>query len=240
MTTGHYEYLVMPFGLSNTPSVFQAYINDVFRDMLNRGVVVYIDDMLIYSDSLETHVQHVRAVLNCLIEHRLFAKKEKCGFHQTLVSFLSYIISADGVTMDNKVQSVLNWPQPTTVKELGFLGFANFYTRFMRNFSITVAPLTSLFRGGKRLNWLPVAQNAFQQLKHRFTTAPILHHPDPYLESIVEVDVSNTGIGAILSQCQGSPPKLFPCAYYSRKLNSAERNYDDGDHELLAMNGDIG
>ncbi len=106
----------------------------------------------------------------------------------------------------------------------------------MHNFSTTSAPLTSLLRGGKqRLNWSPVAQNAFQQLKHRFTTAPILHHQDPDLEFIVKVDASNTGIVAILSQHQGSPPKLFPCAYYSRKLNSTKRNYNVGDRELLAM-----
>ncbi len=228
----------MPFGLSNSPSVFQAYINDVFRDMLNRWVIVYIDDILIYSDSLEMHVQQVRAVLNHLMEHQLYAKKEKCEIHQTQVSFLGYIFSADGVTMDNnKVQSVLNWPQPMTIKELQrFLGFANFYRRFIRNFSTIAALLTSLLRGGRqRLNWSPSALSAFQQLKDRFTTAPILHHPDPDLEFTVKVDASNTGIGAILSQRQGNPPKIFPCAYYSRKLNSAERNYDVGDRELLTM-----
>ncbi len=184
MTTGHYEYLVMPFRLSNSPSVFQAYIKDVFRDMLNRWVIVYIDDIQIYSDSLETHVQHVRAFLNSLVEHQLYAKKEKCEFHQTLVSFLGYIISAGGVAMDiNKVQSVLNWSQPTTVKELQwFLGFANFYRRFISNFSTIAAPLISLLRGGRQhLNWSPSAQNAVQQLKDRFTTAPIPHHPDPNL-----------------------------------------------------------
>ncbi len=118
-TTGHYEYLVMPFGLSNSPSVFQAYINDVFRDMFNRWVIVYIDDILIFSESLEAHIHQVRAVLKRLIEQQLYAKKEKCEFHQTRVSFRGYIISADRVAMDNsKVQSVLNWPQTTTVKEL--------------------------------------------------------------------------------------------------------------------------
>ncbi len=237
-TSGHYEYLVMPFGLSNSPSVFQPYINDVFRDMLNRWVIVYIDDILVYSDSLDNHIQQVRAVLQRLIEQQLYAKMEKCEFHQTQVSFLGYIISSEGVAMDDKkVQSVLNWPQPKTVKELQrFLGFANFYRRFIRNFSTIAAPLTSLLRGGRqRLDWSPSAQHAFLQLKDRFTTAPILHHPDPNLEFTVEVDASNTGIGAILSQRQGNPSKLFPCAYYSRKLNAAERNYDVGDRELLAM-----
>ncbi|KAI2646625.1 Transposon Tf2-6 polyprotein [Labeo rohita] len=237
-TTGHYEYSVMPFGLVNSPSVFQAFVNDVFRDMLNRWVIVYIDDILIFSDTLESHIQHVRAVLQRLIDHQLYAKFEKCEFHRTVTSFLGYIIGSEGVAMDDKkVQAVLNWPPPTSVKELQrFLGFANFYRRFIRNFSSVAAPLTSLLRGGgKRLVWTPEAERAFQQLKERFTSAPILHHPDPERGFVVEIDASNTGIGAVLSQRQGSPPKLFPCAFYSRKLSPTEQNYDVGDRELLAM-----
>ncbi len=237
-TSGHYEYRVMPFGLSNSPSVFQALINDVFRDMLNQCVIVYIDDILIYSESLETHVKQVRAVLQRLIKHQLYAKIQKCEFHQAQISFLGYIIGAEGVTMDDsKVQAVLKWPKPATIKELQrFLGFANFYRRFIRNFSVVAAPFTSLLQGmGQRLNWTLASEQAFQQLKQRFTTAPILHHPNPDLEFTVEVDASNTGIGAILSQRQGNPSKLFPCAFFSRKLTPAERNYDVGDRELLAM-----
>ncbi len=237
-TSGHYEYRVMPFGLANSPSVFQALVNDVFRDMLSQFVIVYIDDILIYSDSLDTHVKHVRAVLKRLIQHQLYAKIQKCEFHQTQISFLGYVISSEGVTMDDsKVQAVLNWPKPTTIKELQrFLGFANFYRRFIRSFSMVAAPLTSLLQGGKqRLNWTQASEQSFRQLKERFTSAPILHHPNPDLEFTVEVDASNTGIGAVLSQRQGSPLKLFPCAFYSRKLNPAERNYDVGDRELLAM-----
>ncbi len=144
-TSGHYEYLVMPFGLVNSPSI------NAFHDMLNKGVIVYIDDILIYSDTLDSHVQQVRAVLRRLIENQLYAKIEKCEFHQTVTSFLGYIISAERVAMDNKkVSSVLNWPQPTTVKELQrFLGFANFYRRFIRDFSTVAAPLTSMLRGNK-------------------------------------------------------------------------------------------
>uniref|UniRef100_A0A9J7WUR7 Gypsy retrotransposon integrase-like protein 1 n=1 Tax=Cyprinus carpio carpio TaxID=630221 RepID=A0A9J7WUR7_CYPCA len=237
-TSGHYQYRVMPFGLSNSPSVFQAFVNEIFRDMLNRSVIVYIDDILIYSDNLEAHVQDVRAVLKRLIEHQLYAKIQKCEFHQTRISFLGYIISADGVVMDdNKVQAVVNWPQPTSMKELQrFLGFANFYRRFIRNFSMIVAPLTSLLQGGGRcFRWSSECTAAFESLKRRFTTAPILHHPDPEREFIVEVDASNTGVGAILSQRHGNPAKMYPCAFYSRKLNAAERNYDVGDRELLAM-----
>ncbi len=237
-TSGHYEYLVMPFGLVNSPSVFQAFINDVFRDMLNRWVIVYIDDILIYSDSYEDHVKQVRAVLQRLLAHQLYAKLEKCEFNLTSVSFLGYVISSGGVTMeDQKVQAVIDWPQPVTVKELQrFLGFANFYRRFIRNFSTVAAPMTAMLKKGRQhLKWTPAAIAAFQKLKERFTTAPILHHPDPEREFIVEVDASSTGIGAILSQRHGNPPKLYPCAFHSRKLTPTEQNYDVGNRELLAM-----
>ncbi len=225
-TTGHYEYVVMPFGLSNSPSVFQAFINDVFRDMLNQWVIVYIDDILIYSETYEEHVKQVRAVLKHLMQHHLYAKAEKCEFHQETISFLGYVISSGGVAMDEqKVRAVVNWPQPTTLKELQrFLGFAIFYRRFIRNFSTIAAPMTSM-----------TAIAAFRSLKERFTTAPILHHPDPDLEFIVEVDASSTDIGAVLSQRQGDPPKLYPCAFFSRKLNPTEQNYDVGNRKLLAM-----
>ncbi|KAL1280048.1 hypothetical protein QQF64_014648 [Cirrhinus molitorella] len=194
-TTGHYEYLVMPFGLSNSPAYFQSFINNVFRDMLNRWVLVYID-ILIFSKTLEEHIQHVRAVLKRLILHHLVAKPEKCEFHCSSISFLGYIISSDGVAMDDhKVQAVLKWPQPITLKDLQrFLGFANFYRRFIRGFSSVAAPLTAMVKKGNyRLTWTPSALEAFQDLKRRFTSAPILHHPDPNKEFIVEVDASSSG-----------------------------------------------
>ncbi len=163
---------------------------------------------------------------------------EKCDFHQTSISFLGYIISPGGVAMDEgKVKAVVEWPRPTKLKELQrFLGFANFYRRFIRGFSMVAEPLTALVRKGTScLPWNEEATKAFSRLKQAFTSAPILHHPDPELPFVVEVDASSTGLGAVLSQRQGSPPKLYPCAYYSKKLSSAERNYDVGDRELLAM-----
>ncbi|KAL0168962.1 hypothetical protein M9458_037184, partial [Cirrhinus mrigala] len=229
-TSGHYEYRVMPFGLSNSPSCFQAFVNEVFRDMLNRCVIVYIDDILIYSNSYPEHVQHVRAVLKRLISHQLYAKEEKCDFHQSRISFLGYIISPEGVAMDErKVEAVLNWPRPSTLRELQrFLGFANFYRRFIRNFSTVAAPLTAMVKKGTtRLTWSPAALQAFGDLRQRFSTAPILHHPDPDKPFVVEVDASSTGVG--------EPPKLFPCAYFSHKLSPAECNYDVGNRELLAI-----
>ncbi len=139
---------------------------------------------------------------------------------------------------ERKVQAVINWPRPLTIKELQcFLGFANFYRRFIRNFSTTAAPLTSMVMKGQQcLVWTPTALSAFQELKERFNSAPILRHPDPELEFILEVDASSTGIGAVLSQRQGDPLKVYPCAFYSRNLNPAEQNYDVGNRELLAMN----
>ncbi|KAI2643799.1 Transposon Tf2-9 polyprotein [Labeo rohita] len=179
-TSGHYEYRVMPFGLANSPSYFQAFINEVFRDMLNRWVIVYIDDILIYSNSLSEHISHVRAVLQRLITHQLYAKEEKCEFHQDKVSFLGYIISADGVAMDERK-----------------------------------------LRGGSANNGSPSpglpALQAFDDLRRRFSTVPILHHPDPDKPFVVEVDASSTGVGAVLSQRQ------------------VERNYDVGNRELLAI-----
>ncbi|KAL0177558.1 hypothetical protein M9458_026452, partial [Cirrhinus mrigala] len=237
-TSGHYEYRVMPFGLANSPSYFQAFVNEVFRDMLNRWVIVYMDDILIFSNTRSDHIQHVRAVLQRLIQHRLYAKEEKCLFHQERIAFLGYVISPEGVAMDDsKVNAVRNWPRPKTLKELQrFLGFANFYRRFIRNFSSIAAPLTSMIkRGSTRLSWSPDALQAFQDLRQRFTTAPILRHPDPQVPFVVEVDASSTGVGAVLSQRQGQPSKTFPCAFYSHKLSPAERNYDVGNRELLAI-----
>ncbi len=138
---------------------------------------------------------------------------------------------------ERKVKAVLEWPQPQTVKELQrFLGFANFYRRFIRDFSAIAAPLTIVTkRHAARLTWSPESRQAFNELKTLFTSAPILRHPDTEREFIVEVDASNTGVGAILSQRHGSPAKMYPCAFFSRKLTAAERNYDVGNRELLAM-----
>ncbi|KAK3553204.1 hypothetical protein QTP86_031796 [Hemibagrus guttatus] len=202
-THGHYEYCVMPFGLTNAPAVFHALINGVFRDLLGRGVIAYIDDILVYSTSMEDHVRQVR---------------EKCEFHRTTVTFLEEL------------------PASSTIKEQWFLGFANFYRRFIRNYSSVAAPLTSLLRGKpKKLNWTDQARAAFQRLKDCFTTAPILCHPDTDRPFVVEVDASSSGLGAVLSQRHGDPGKVHPCTVYSRKLTTVEVNYDVGSRELLAI-----
>lgn len=234
---GHFEYLVMPFGLMNAPAVFQSLVNDVLRDYLNQFVFVYLDDILIFSRSLEEHREHVRLVLQRLLENQLFVKAEKCEFHASSVTFLGYVLSSGQVKTDPaKVQAVLDWPTPTSRKQLQrFLGFANFYRRFIKNYSQTVLPLTSLTSTKASFSWSPTAEQSFLELKRRFAAAPILMQPDPLKQFVVEVDASDSGVGAVLSQVSSSDNRLHPCAFFSRRLSSAERNYDVGDRELLAM-----
>ncbi|KAI2661165.1 Transposon Tf2-9 polyprotein [Labeo rohita] len=236
--TGHYEYQVMPYGLVNAPSVFQNFIHEVLREFLHHFAIVYIDDILIYSNSEAEHPHHVAEVLQRLREHQLYLKAEKCSFHQKSVQFLGYIIDHHRVRMDEgKVEAVVSWTKPNSIKELQrFLGFANFYRRFIKGYSQITNPLTNLLKGHpKTLNWTTEATTSFETLKKAFTQAPLLTHPDPNLPFVVEVDASTTGVGAVLSQHHGNPPRLHPCAYFSRKLSPAERNYDIGNRELLAI-----
>ncbi|XP_023806908.1 uncharacterized protein LOC105356774 isoform X2 [Oryzias latipes] len=233
---GHFEYQVMPFGLTNAPAVFQNLVNDVLGDMINHFVFVYLDDILIFSRSKTEHVQHVRKVLLRLLQNQLYVKAEKCEFHVTTTSFLGLVISEGRVKMDpKKVQAVLEWPKPENRKQLQrFLGFANFYRRFIKNYSKIASPLYALTSCKRTFSWNQEAESAFQELKYRFTSAPVLITPDPGRQFIVEVDASDTGIGAILSQ-RSQDNKVHPCAFFSRRLSSAEKNYDVGDRELLAI-----
>lgn len=234
---GHFEYRVLPFGLANAPAVFQALVNDVLRDMLNIFVFVYLDDILIFSPSLQVHVHHVRRVLQRLLENRLFVKAEKCTFHSQSVTFLGSVVSADGIGMDpSKVKAVTDWLAPDSRVALQrFLGFANFYRRFIRNFSQVAAPLTALTSVKSRFSWTEATQAAFDRLKTLFTTAPILINPNTERQFIVEVDASDVGVGAVLSQRSPLDDKVHPCAFFSHRLSPTERNYDVGNRELLAI-----
>ncbi|KAI4890447.1 hypothetical protein NFI96_003606 [Prochilodus magdalenae] len=236
--SGHYEYRVMPFGLMNAPAVFQRFINEVLREALDRYAYVYLDDILIFSRTREEHVGHVRRVLQLLLESRLYVKLEKSEFHVPRVSFLGFIVSKGTLAMDPaKIRAVQDWPRPSSLKEVQrFLGFANFFRRFIRNFSAVAAPLTALTgKTSGRFRWTVEAQQAFEELTRCLTTAPVLQLPDPRAPFIVEVDASDVGVGAVLSQRSGIPNKLHPCAFYSHRLTPAERNYDVGDRELLAI-----
>ncbi|KAL2083752.1 hypothetical protein ACEWY4_021525 [Coilia grayii] len=205
--------------------------------MLDRFVFVYLDDILIFSKNLEEHKQHVRLVLRRLLENLLFVKAEKCEFHAKTVAFLGYIVAEGAIQMDpTKVSAVTSWPVPENRKQLQqFLGFANFYRRFVRNYSSVAAPLTALTSTKLSFLWTTAAEEAFCNLKNRFTSAPILQVPDPERQFVVEVDASDVGVGAVLSQQRPENNKLHPCAYFSHRLSPAERNYDIGDRELLAV-----
>ena len=209
----------------------------MLRDFLNIFCFVYLDDILIFSPDEDTHVNHVHLVLQRLLANHLFVKAEKCEFHVNSVSFLGFVISPNKMEMDPaKVSDVANWPTPNSRKKVQqFLGFANFYRRFIRNFSAIASPLHSLTSPHVQFVWNPQAEKSFMDLKRRFTTAPILTVPDRNRQFVVEVDASNDGVGAILSQMSAGDNKLHPCAYLSRKLSSAERNYNVGNRELLAV-----
>ncbi|KAI2661181.1 Transposon Tf2-6 polyprotein [Labeo rohita] len=227
----------MPFGLCNSPSVFQQFINDVPRDMLGRWCYAYLDDILVYSKTLEEHTQHVRAVLRRLLAHQLYCKLEKCAFHQHTTTFLGFVISSQGVAMDpQKLEAVRSWPLPTLLKQLQrFLGFANFYWRFIQGFSATAAPLTALTKPSRgEFQLTPEAIQAFKKLCLMFTTAPVLIHPNPAKPFVVEVDASDVGVGAVLSQ-RGPDEKLHPCSFFLRKFNPTQQRYGVGDRELLAI-----
>jgi hypothetical protein len=233
---GLFEYLVMPFGLTNAPSVFQALVNDTLRDFLDRFVVVYLDDILIFSTSLEEHISHVKKVLGRLQEAKLYAKAEKCEFHCDNIEFLGHIVTKDGLQVDpNRITAVTKWPAPTSLKELqSFLGFGNFCRRFIQNYSRLVQPLTDLLKKGRKFMWTPEAESAFNLLKTKFTNAPILLHADPQKQFFIEADASDFAIGAALLQ-KDENGFLHPISYHSRKFLPPEINYEIYDKELLAI-----
>ena len=218
---GLFEYLVMPFGLANGPAIFQQFLNEVFHDLIGINVVVYLDDILVYTRPGQDHAAIVRDVLTRLRTNHLFADLGKCEFETNQTTYLGFVISPHGITMDpQKVSAVRNWQPPKTVKGLqSFLGFANFYRRFIRNYSRIAAPLTYLTRKDVPFEWTTAAQNAFDTLKDTFTSAPILRHADPSLPFFVEADASDFAIGAVLSQADHHR-FLHPVAFYSRKMTS--------------------
>ncbi|KAJ1579749.1 hypothetical protein NDA12_006262 [Ustilago hordei] len=235
---GLYEYLVMPFGLANAPAHFQSFINDIFRDIIGVYVVVYLDDFLIFSDTEEVHVKHVTEVLTRLRNNRLFAKLLKCEFHTKTVEFLGYIIKPTGIEMDpEKVCTVKEWPMPESIHDIQrFLGFANFYRRFIAHFARIAKPLTALVKPIERFKKFELpeeAQQAFHKLIQAFTSAGVLQHFDYHLPTRLETDASDFAIAGVLKQEHEG--RWHPVAFYSRKMSSAEKNYEIHGKELLAV-----
>lgn len=233
---GLYEYCVMPFGLTNAPAAFQALMNEIFSEYLDLFVIIYLDDILIFSETPEEHETHVRLVLDKLRENDLPVKAEKCSFDATEVEYLGFIVGIDGVRMDeSKVSSIQDWPEPRSLRDVQvFLGFANFYRRFIRNFSKLTSPLSNLIKKDTIWNFDTNAKEAFLSLKSAFTTAPIMAHFQPGVECRLETDASDFALAAVISQ-KDSEGKLHPLAFHSRKFSPAELNYDIHDKELLAV-----
>ncbi|XP_059658311.1 uncharacterized mitochondrial protein AtMg00860-like [Cornus florida] len=221
----------MPFGLTNAPAAFMDLMNRVFHDYLDQFVVVFVDDILIYSRTREDHEVHLSIVLQILREHRLYAKYEKCEFWLQEVKFLGHVVSEGGVSVDpSKVEAVLTWERPKNVFEIrSFLGLVGYYQRFVKDFSRLAAPMTRLTRKGVKFVWNEACDSSFQELKTRLTTAPVLVIPERGLGYVIYCDASRDGLGCVLMQ-DGRV-----VAYGSRQLKTHELNYPTHDLELAAV-----
>ena len=228
---GLYEWLVMPFGLTNAPSTFMRLMNHVLRDFIGKFVVVYFDDILIYSKNLDDHLEHLTSVLSVLRKEKLFANLKKCTFCTNHVVFLGYMVSSQGISVDEeKVKAIQDWPTPKNVSEVrSFHGLASFYRRFVKNFSTLASPLTEVIKKNVGFKWGKEQEQAFEQLKFQLTHAPLLSLPNFDKTFEIDCDASGVGIGAVLMQ-EGKP-----LAYFSEKLSGATLNYPTYDKEMYAL-----
>ncbi|GJW79602.1 putative reverse transcriptase domain-containing protein [Tanacetum coccineum] len=227
---GHYEFQVMPFGLTNAPAVFMDLMNRVCKPYLDKFVIVFIDDILIYSKNKEEHGKHLKTILNLLRSEKLYAKFSKCDFWLDSVQFLGHVIDSSGVHVDPaKIEAIKNWAAPTTPTEVRqFLGLAGYYQRFIKEFSLISKPLTKLTQKNKPYVWGDDEEEAFQTLKLKLCSAPILSLPEGSEDFVVYCDASLKGFGAVLMQRE----KVI--AYASRQLRKNEENYTTHDLELGA------
>lgn len=229
MRYGLYEYTVMSFGLTNAPAYFMYMMHKVFMEFLDKFVVVFIDDILIFSKTEEEHAEHLRLVLQKLREHKL--KRSKCEFWLKEVSFLGHVVSNGGIAVDpSKVKDVLNWKPPTDVGQIrSFLGLAGYYRRFIEGFSKLAKPMTALLKKNAKFVWYEKCQANFEELKRRLTTSPVLTLPDLNKSFSIYYDASRQGLGCVLMQ-EGRV-----AAYASRQLRKHELNYPTHDLELAAV-----
>ncbi len=233
---GAYKYRVLPFGLTNGPASYQQYMNDILFQYINKFCQVYLDDILVYSNTKKEHVEHVRQILQKLRDAGLQVDILKCEFHVQETKFLGLLVSIDGLRMDpTKIQAVKDWAIPTNLKEAqGFLGFCNFYRRFIRNFSKIVRPIVQLTKKDVAFEWSTACQMSFLLLKDAVTSAPVLKHFDRTKEAVLETDSSDYVNAGVLSQYDDDGV-LHPVAFYSKNLSPAECNYHIYDKELLAI-----
>ena len=237
---GQFEFVVMPFGVTNAPSTFQRMMNEIFKEEMDKFVLVYLDDILVFSATLEEHIEHIRKTLDKLKKAKLYARLHKCAFFQRQVEYLGYDVSAAGICpSSSKVKAVVEWPRPQSVRDVrAFLGLASFYRRFIKQFSLKARPLTDLTREKNEWKWGEAEENAFNVLKQSLVLAPVLRIPNFDLQFVVTTDASLVSVGGILQQDFGQG--LQPVAYESRKLNPAETRYSAYERELLGMVWAIG
>eukprot|EP00253_Pinus_taeda_P035941 PITA_35941 len=228
---GHYEFVVLPFGFTNAPATFMCLMNSMFHRFLDKFVLIFIDDILIYSRSHEEHKKHLRMVLQTLREHQLYAKFSKCDFFREEIQYLGHVITKEGIAVDpEKIKMIMEWPIPKDVADIrSFMGLAGYYRRFVEGFSTIAYPITSLQKKGKVFKWTAECQQSFDRLKHLLTTAPILIKADPNKDYVVCTDASKEGVGGVLMQ-EG---KVI--AYESRKLKEHDKKYSAYDLELTAV-----
>jgi len=226
----------MHFGLTNAPATFQQLMNTIFADCLDYFIVVYLEDILIFSKNPEEHTKHVRKVLVCLQKNLLFTKPEKCKFSINTMEFLGFVISPDSISMSkSKVDAILQWPTPKNLKQVqSFLGFANFYRCFIFNYSDIVVPLTRLTHKDAPWDWNSKADSMFHTLKQAFTKAPVLTHWSPDAPLLIKTDASDYALAGIISSL--SPDgKIHPIGFHSHTFMDTKQNYDTHDKELLAI-----
>ncbi|TYK06676.1 pol protein [Cucumis melo var. makuwa] len=228
---GHYEFIVMSFGFTNAPAVFMDLMNGVFKDFLDTFVIVFIDDILIYSKTEAEHEEHLHQVLETLRANKLYAKFSKCEFWLKKVTFLGHVVSSEGVSVDPaKIEAITSWPRPSIVSKIrSFLSLAGYYKRFVEDFSRIASPLTRLTRKRTPFIWSPSCESSFQKLKQKLVSAPVLIVPDGSGSFVIYSDASKKGFGCVLMQ-QGRV-----VAYGSCQLKSHEQNYPTLDLELAAV-----
>jgi hypothetical protein len=227
---GHYEFVVMPFGLCNAPSTFQSLMNHVLRPFLRHFVLVFFDDILIYRKTWIDHLTHVDQVLHLLSQHQLFLKQSKCDFGASEVEYLGHLVGKDGVRVDpKKIEAMQDWSHPKTLKILhGFLGLTGYYCKFVKNYRKIAAPLTALLKKNS-FTWTLAAAQAFQTLKTAMCTTLVLALPDFTKTFVLECDASRKGIGIVLMQ-EGRP-----LAFTSKQLSERNMGKPIYEKEMLAI-----
>ena len=227
---GHFEFLVLPFGLTNAPATFQSCMNHIFRQQLRKFLLIFFDDILIYSKTWEEHLQHIQEVLNILETESLYAKFSKCEFGLEEILYLGHKINAEGVSVDEeKIKVIKEWPRPKNLTQLrGFIGLCSYYRRFVKGFSKIASPLIDLTKKGA-FAWNGRAQQAFDELKIIMSSCPVLAIPDFAIPFELQCDASRNETGAVLMQ------KKHPIAFESRKLSESEKRYSIYDKEIIAI-----